>query len=269
MPNRYIKETITTSETLAQVSAEAERLFWRLVVLADDYGRYDGRALTILGKGFTAMLATVKAKDIDRWLDELETAGLCRRYIVDNKPYLALSTWDKHQQKRAKTSKYPQPPAPVASSVPVLPTDSVCNQMLADVPVYVSDNVSDNDNESRGAKAPTPFPASNSVSEVFEYYREKVQPNARLIDAARQKIKTRLKTFSVVQLKEGIDRFVAEPWRMENNAREGAAWFFHSDERSEKFLNLVPRADRPSNGRASPVSGKRLVPVDEALGRAQ
>ena len=42
MPSRIIKESITTSESLSEVSAEAERLFWRLVVKADDFGLYYG-----------------------------------------------------------------------------------------------------------------------------------------------------------------------------------------------------------------------------------
>ena len=37
MPSRIIKESITTSESLSEVSADAERLFWRLVVKADDF----------------------------------------------------------------------------------------------------------------------------------------------------------------------------------------------------------------------------------------
>ena len=42
MPSRIIKESITTSESLSEVSADAERLFWRLVVKADDFGLYYG-----------------------------------------------------------------------------------------------------------------------------------------------------------------------------------------------------------------------------------
>lgn len=39
MPNRILKESITTSETLDSLSAEEERLFYRLLVICDDYGR--------------------------------------------------------------------------------------------------------------------------------------------------------------------------------------------------------------------------------------
>lgn len=38
MPNRIIKESICTSDTLASLSAEAERLFYRLMVQCDDFG---------------------------------------------------------------------------------------------------------------------------------------------------------------------------------------------------------------------------------------
>ena len=248
MPNRILKESITTSDTLPLISAEAERCFWRLVVLADDYGLYDGRPTTILGKGFTGFLGSVTAKHIERWLAELEAADLLHRYTVDGKPYLQLSTWERHQQRRATKSKYPQPPACDTTSPPLLASDSNRTQLLAHVPVNENENVivNVNENEERGVTTP------DTVSEVFRYYQEKVQPNARLIDAARQKIKTRLKTFDVAQLKEGIDRFASDSWRMENNAREGAAWFFDSDARSEKFLNLVPRAPNTNGQRLEP-----------------
>lgn len=78
--------------------------------------------------------------------------------------------------------------------------------------------------------------------ELFDYYRQKIQPNARL--NAPDKIRTRLNKFTVDELKAGIDHFAADWWWMENNATRGAAWFFDSDRRSEQFLNLKPRPKR-------------------------
>ena len=43
MPSRILKESICTSESLAYLSAEAEVLFYRLIVKADDFGLYYGR----------------------------------------------------------------------------------------------------------------------------------------------------------------------------------------------------------------------------------
>ncbi len=45
MPSRILKESICTSENLATISAEAEVLFYRLIVKADDFGLYARPAL--------------------------------------------------------------------------------------------------------------------------------------------------------------------------------------------------------------------------------
>jgi len=43
LPNRFIKESICKSETLDKLTAEEERLFYRLIVNCDDYGRFDAK----------------------------------------------------------------------------------------------------------------------------------------------------------------------------------------------------------------------------------
>lgn len=40
MPKRYISESCRSSESLAELSDQAERLYWRLVTVADDFGRF-------------------------------------------------------------------------------------------------------------------------------------------------------------------------------------------------------------------------------------
>jgi hypothetical protein len=84
------------------------------------------------------------------------------------------------------------------------------------------------------------IPAGSDERELFDYYRQKIQPAARI--NAPEKIRRRLKRFTVDELKAGIDHFAADAWWMENNGSRGAAWFFDSDKRSEQFLNLAPRA---------------------------
>lgn len=100
-------------------------------------------------------------------------------------------------------------------------------------------------NESTGVSKGTGDPV---VADVFEYYRARIQPKARL--CPREKIAARLKRFTVTELKDGIDRFARDPWWMEHNADRGAPWFFHSDARSEQFLLLEPRPREPQNGHA-------------------
>lgn len=111
MPNRIIKESICTSDTLAQLTAEEERLFYRLMVQADDFGIFEARPAIVLARCFSAMLGEVTVEQVDSWLDGLERAGIIQIYEVEGKPYLQFVTWEKHQRRRAKHSKYPLPPS--------------------------------------------------------------------------------------------------------------------------------------------------------------
>lgn len=140
MPSRIIKESITTSESLAEVSADAERFFWRLVVKADDFGLFYGNPRILASMCFP--LEPPKEQKIRVWLDELVSSGMVGTYTADDdgKQYLKLLSWDKHQQQRAKKSKFPLP----------VSFDNTCNQpkgnqMKSKVPV----NGNENENEKR------------------------------------------------------------------------------------------------------------------------
>ncbi|GMA50167.1 hypothetical protein GCM10025857_15240 [Alicyclobacillus contaminans] len=137
MPNRIIKESIRTSDTLTLVSADAERLFWRLVVSVDDYGRFDGRTNIVIGQCLSAFLGQVTTEQVDGWLTELERAGLLQLYEVDGRRYLALTNWDKHQRRRAKDSKFP---APVDDCGHSRTFDIKCSQPQTNVVPNVNEN---------------------------------------------------------------------------------------------------------------------------------
>lgn len=109
MPNRILKESICTSESLAGLDPQAEVFFYRLIVNCDDYGRMDARTAILRSKCFPLLMEAVTVDDVERWLAELVQAGLIRCYRWDDRPYLELVTWGKHQKIRAKRSKYPGP----------------------------------------------------------------------------------------------------------------------------------------------------------------
>ena len=110
MPNRILKESVCTSDTVARLSCpESEVLFYRLVVTVDDFGCYDGRANIILARCFPLVLDRVTADDVDRWLTDLARVGLLQMYEHDGKRYVALCKWDNHQRLRAKNRKWPKP----------------------------------------------------------------------------------------------------------------------------------------------------------------
>ena len=119
MPNRTLKDSICTSETIAALDWPAEVFWYRLIVQCDDFGRFDARPAILRARCYPLALDRVSVDDVDGWLQQLADAGLIVLYSADGKPYLQVATWDKHQQKRAKFSKYPAPP-------------SNCYQLIAD-----------------------------------------------------------------------------------------------------------------------------------------
>lgn len=116
MPNRIIKESICTSDQIDKLSAFAETTFYRLIVNADDFGRMDGRTAVLRSRLFP--LKDVRNSQIEDALRELASVELVSTYVVDGKPFVRLPGWDRHQQIRAKKSKYPAP-------------DETCNQMIS------------------------------------------------------------------------------------------------------------------------------------------
>jgi hypothetical protein len=124
MPNRIIKESICTSDNIDQLSAFQETMFYRLIVNCDDYGRMDARPKILASKLFP--LKDIRTAQIEDGLRALTSAELVIIYEVDGKPFLQMKTWERHQQIRAKKSKYPSPESGKNVS------DSICNQMIAD-----------------------------------------------------------------------------------------------------------------------------------------
>lgn len=118
MPNRIIKESICTSENIDSLSLFAEVTFYRLMVNADDFGRFDARTKILASRLFP--LKEIPTEKMQEALSELVNADLVTVYFADGKPFLYLNSWDKHQQKRATKSKYPSP------------NESICNQMISD-----------------------------------------------------------------------------------------------------------------------------------------
>jgi len=106
MPNRIIKESICTSDTIDGLSWFEEVLFYRLMVNVDDYGRFDARTAILKARLFP-LKSSVTEKQIEQAIARMNETGILIAYTVSGKPYLQLSTWAKHQSIRNKRSKYP------------------------------------------------------------------------------------------------------------------------------------------------------------------
>lgn len=117
MPNRIIKESTCTSETIDQMTWFEECFFHRLWTACDDYGRMDARPAILKSRLFP-LKERLSLKDIQNALQKMVDIGCVRLYECDSKPYLYLPSWEVHQQVRAKKSKYPSP-------------DESCNHMIS------------------------------------------------------------------------------------------------------------------------------------------
>lgn len=118
MPNRILKESICTSDTLDELTWMEEVFWYRLIVNCDDYGRFDARPAILRSRIFP-LKSSVTEKNVKEILNKLSTVGLVILYEYEDKPYLQLATWDRHQQIRAKKSKYPAP-------------DDSCSHLISD-----------------------------------------------------------------------------------------------------------------------------------------
>lgn len=151
MPNRILKESICTSDSVDKLSWFEEVVFYRLIVNCDDYGRMDGRPKLLRARLFP--LKSVTDKQISDAVQSLRTAGIVDLYYVDGRPFLQLRTWDKHQRVRAKQSKYPSPENACcqmsASRGQMSADDSVA---LTNAPVIQSESESESESNTRDAQ---------------------------------------------------------------------------------------------------------------------
>lgn len=139
MPNRILKESICTNDQIDELKLFEEVFFYRLIVNADDYGRYDGRVSVLKARLFPLRGEKVKDDDVEKALEALVRTGLLERYKVKGRPYVRLTGWERNQQIRAKKSKHPAPEDADPNEIPAsdsngyhLPSsDSGCCEEIA------------------------------------------------------------------------------------------------------------------------------------------
>ena len=108
MPNRIIKESITTSEKVASLSDFEFRLWIGLITQADDAGRGDARPAVIKGRVFP-FRERLTVKDVGCSLRALADKGCIALYEIDGRSYFYFPNWSKHQRVRDCKPKYPEP----------------------------------------------------------------------------------------------------------------------------------------------------------------
>jgi hypothetical protein len=186
MPNRFLKESICTSETIAQLSADEECLFYRIIVQCDDFGRMESHPQIIRTKCIPWKADSINNDKVEQWLNKLVKAGLIILYKINSKRYLQISTWSKHQQTRATHSKYPAPDSNLITS------DNNSYQPITNVLVFDNDNDNDND----------------IYNTLFVFWNEKkIIVHEKLTADIKSAIKSVLKDYSADQVKTAITNY--------------------------------------------------------------
>lgn len=106
MPNRVIKDSVRQSREIDSLTWFQEVVFYRLIVTVDDFGRYYANPQIIKSELFPTKEDLAK-RDVETALNKLEEVGLIERYEYDGTQYLQFTKWDRHQQRRATKSKFP------------------------------------------------------------------------------------------------------------------------------------------------------------------
>jgi hypothetical protein len=104
----------TDSQRFDGIPAEAERLFTRLILKADDYGRFHADPRLVASLCFPYGGET--AKTIARCLEELRNRGLVALYEVADRPFLAIPRYG--QRLKQSRAKFPQPAGKDGNWVP-------------------------------------------------------------------------------------------------------------------------------------------------------
>lgn len=194
MPNRIIKESICTSDSIDGLTWFEEVLFYRLIVNCDDYGRFDGRPAIIKNRLFP-LKESLTARAVSEAINRLASVGMVALYEFEGKPYLYLPTWNCHQSVRAKRSKYPSPDeASQSNDADKEQHENICKQMNSDESKCPRNPIQSesNPNPIREADAgnapageePAPPPTDTELAKVMNLYLNRVNalPSPSCID---------------------------------------------------------------------------------------
>lgn len=171
MPNRIVRESILTSESVCSLDWGEEVFYRRLMHIVDDYGRHEANPQLLRSRCYPLQVDKVRVADITRWMAACQKAGVIVLYEAGGKAYVQI---EKFGQQQRSPSKHPPPPT---SAEPLLANDINRNQAPANehLDVFVFGDVSEGVGVSRdgratpvptrGRKAKTPMPAEFGISE--------------------------------------------------------------------------------------------------------
>lgn len=133
MANRIIKDSIWSSQNFNDLSVYAERHFYRILMLADDYGCFESTPAVVRGICYP-LQESIRRTDVEKWQQELRDKNIIATWNDDGREYSVFVSFDKHNSKYAVTEdgkptrnrrKTPEPPNDlICQSLPVQASSS-------------------------------------------------------------------------------------------------------------------------------------------------
>lgn len=237
MPNREIRAGLKESEAINLLPDAAEAFFVRLLLSADDYGRFYAHPAILRAHLYPLKLDKVKETDMTTRLHWCREAGLIDIYKVDGKAYVQIRKFN--QRMRAAKSKFPSPDGQM------LLTPEESQSFAGQVPVNCPADARHDDSH----------PPSESESES-ESIGASVKPPPALADS---EFLSKLRTNPAYA---GIDidreRGKAESWCLANRRVCSRRFLVNWLNKAERPIGYVRSS--PSTPRPPPPS---LVPIPE------
>lgn len=252
---RMVQRIEGTRADLGALTADAERLYWRLMLACDAHGCHRAEPLTVAGTAMVGV-AKVTVRKVEKALSELLVARIIDVWIADDGAHwLEIVGFDERQsenviQNRPARTAPPRPDdgdgAPVA-----LPTDK----------------------PKPDADALDPM-TSDAVQRVFDHWaagekRTGGVSRAMLTPERRKRIRARLKDgYTVEELCMAIDGFHADPFHLGKNNRDSRYTDLHTILKSAAKVDAgIAKSGRRSPGgpqrRTSLVNPQSKVPPGE------
>jgi len=246
---RNIKPSFFVDEELVELSFSTRLLFIGLWTLADREGRLPDKPKTIKMSVFPC-----DRVDVDKGLDELQTAGFLVRYVVDNKGYIEIRNFAKHQRPHPNeaASEFPEKP-------PISTIGRSAREMSEPIRSSLNSELCLLNSESMPWSGPPP-----DHERVFEYWKQTLNhPTAKFTKERQVKVKQRLKTYSLDDICRAIDGCKVSPHNMGLNDRhtvyDDLELICRNDTNLERFIGyLEAKPTGAGNG------WKPQQPMDEA-----
>src|SRR5580698_1772484 len=149
MPNRYTREGINSSRSVASLDTAAEVFYRRMLLVIDDFGRYEVDYLLIRSAAYPVH-NNIRETDIARWMAACQKAGLLAFYESGGRQYMVFT---KTEPPRAKHSRYPDPPPELVERLGLFTPANICSHVQTNAP---NTNTNTDTNANANTNAPPP-----------------------------------------------------------------------------------------------------------------